>query len=163
MESNEQEHGSLLFEGDLTLQKFEMKGGWVYAELPLIPKNNSTPFGMMDVKGSIDNYQITKAKLMPLGGGKLFLPVKSEIRKQINKDVGDVVSVVLYGFKQIELTEKDILECLDDDELKVFNDYSSEKKRKTIHRILSANRPEETEILIKSLIDELKCMSKSKH
>lgn len=33
---------------------------------------------------------------MPMGNGKLFLPVKAGIRKQVKKQAGDIIHVVLF-------------------------------------------------------------------
>jgi len=59
------------------------------------------------VRGSIDGYEkIRKYRLMPSGGemesgkGHLFLAVKSEIRKKINKQAGDYVHIILYPDKE---------------------------------------------------------------
>lgn len=78
------------------LQKYPGKGGWTYAEIPGISQDKSAPFGWVRVRGSIDGYPIKQYRLMPMGNGKLFLPVKAEIRKIIGKKEGDYVAVVLY-------------------------------------------------------------------
>ena len=36
-----------------------------------------------EVRGRIDNYEISNANLMPVGDGTMFLAVNSEIRKQM--------------------------------------------------------------------------------
>ena len=41
-----------------------------------------TPFGMLKVKGKIDNYEFSNVHLMPIGNGHIGLAVKSEIRKK---------------------------------------------------------------------------------
>jgi hypothetical protein len=41
------------------------------------------------VRGTIDDFEIRKYHLMPMGNGKFFLPVKAEIRKKIKKEAGD--------------------------------------------------------------------------
>lgn len=51
-------------------------------------------FGL-SVKGIIDNVESKNYKLMPTGNGRLFLQVKTEIRKKIGKKEGDWVAVVL--------------------------------------------------------------------
>ena len=59
-------------------------------------QDKSKPFGWVKVKGTIDGVPFNKYHLMPMGNGKLFLPVKSEIRKKIKKVAGDSVHVILY-------------------------------------------------------------------
>lgn len=94
------------------LKKFPGKGGWTYTEIPEIKPSKHTPFGWVQVSGWIDDYKLDKIKLMPMGNGSLFLPVKAAIRKSIKKQEGDWVKVIL------ELDERDvdipqeIIDCL---------------------------------------------------
>jgi hypothetical protein len=71
------------------LEKYPGKDGWTYAEIPEVPQSRNSPFGWVKVKGSIDNHEFKNYHLMPMGNGKLFLPVKSDIRKKIGKKEGD--------------------------------------------------------------------------
>jgi hypothetical protein len=48
------------------------------------------------VKGSIDSVELKNYRLIPMGNGTLFLPVKAEIRKKINKKEGDFIHVILF-------------------------------------------------------------------
>lgn len=96
------------------LKKFEGKGGWTYTEIPQIAQEKNTPFGWVQVRGTIDGYPLRQYKLMPMGNGLLFLPVKAEIRKQIGKKAGDRVHVVLYlDDSPVEIPEEFLL-CLMD-------------------------------------------------
>jgi hypothetical protein len=79
------------------LEKFPGKGGWTYARIPEIPQDKNSPFGWVKVKGYIDGVEIKNYRLMPMGNGKLFLPVKAAIRKKIGKEAGDWVDIVLYA------------------------------------------------------------------
>ena len=81
--------------GEYLLKKFPGKGGWTYAEIPEIMQDPTKPFGWVTVSGSVDGYELDRYKLMPMGGGKLFLPLKAAIRKQIGKEAGDYVRIVL--------------------------------------------------------------------
>jgi len=78
------------------LEKFQGKGGWTFAQIPEILQNKNAPFGWVRVRGSIDGFEIKGYHLMPMGNGKLFLPVKAEIRKKIKKQAGDSVHVILF-------------------------------------------------------------------
>lgn len=84
----------ILVDKDYLLQKFEEKGGWTYAEIPevLMPK---TSFGMLKVRGKIDNYEFSDVRLLPLGNGNLFLAVNLQLRKKIKKQAGDTVHIIL--------------------------------------------------------------------
>lgn len=104
-----------LFDDTCMLQKYPGKGGWIYAELPTIAPSKSNIFGWVQVKGFIDSFELKQYKLMPLGNGNLFLPVKASTRKIINKTVGDVVKVILYlDNSTVELPE-DLKACLLDE------------------------------------------------
>lgn len=85
-----------LVDKEYLLQKFEVKGGWTYAQVPEILPNSNTPFGWVRVKGTIDGEPINAYHLMPMGNGNLFLPVKAAIRKKIKKQAGDTVHVILF-------------------------------------------------------------------
>ena len=95
------------------LKKYAGTGGWTYAEIPEVPPDKHAHFGWVRVRGWIDDYEIKQYHLMPMGNGRLFLPVKSEIRKKIGKQAGDQVHVVLYkDDSRLELPEE-IKECFD--------------------------------------------------
>ncbi len=97
------------------LEKIPGKGGWTYAAIPEINQNANNPFGWVKVKGSIDNYAIRNYKLMPMGNGKLFLPIKASIRKMIGKEAGDSVLITLYPDNDPITIPQDFLECLKDE------------------------------------------------
>jgi hypothetical protein len=93
------------------LEKFPGKGGWTYAAIPEVMSNKNKPFGWVKVKGSIDHYQFKNFTLMPMGNGRLFLPVKAEIRRQIGKKEGDWVRIVLFTDEAPLDTPEELLEC----------------------------------------------------
>ncbi len=107
------------------LKKFPGKGGWTYAEIPEILQNKNNPFGWVKVKGWIDDYQLKQYKLMPMGEGKLFLPVKAQIRKQIRKQAGDYVKVILFADEsKLEIPEE-IAECFANEPKETFETFLS--------------------------------------
>ena len=129
------------------LEKFQGKGGWTFARIPEIPQDKKAHFGWVKVRGTIDGYEIRKYHLMPMGNGKLFLPVKAEIRKKIKKDVGDYVHVILYPDNEpLEVPEEMVL-CLQDEPAawKFFNTLSESERNFYIEYIYSAKK-EETKI-----------------
>jgi Domain of unknown function (DUF1905) len=75
------------------LEKSPNKGGWTYVVWPDSVKFFGTG-GAVKVSGKIDGHPF-KSSFMAMGGGKHMLPVKTEIREAIAKDVGDAVTVVL--------------------------------------------------------------------
>ena len=54
-----------LVDKDYVLDKIE---SWTFVEIPEIPMPK-TPFGMLKVKGKIDNYEFSNVHLMPIGNG----------------------------------------------------------------------------------------------
>ncbi|NUN99000.1 MAG: DUF1905 domain-containing protein [Saprospiraceae bacterium] len=107
------------------LQKFPGKGGWVYAAIPEVLQNKNNPFGWVKVKGSIDGYEFRQYKLMPMGNGQLFLPVKAEIRKKIGKQEGDFVTVVLYADDSALEIPEDILACFENEPPAIYQRFIS--------------------------------------
>ena len=99
--------------GRYLLKKFPGKGGWTYAEIPEIAQNSGNPFGWVRVSGRIDSFQLKQYKLMPMGEGRLFLPVRAEVRKKINKVAGDWVHIILeVDASEYEVPEE-IIACLE--------------------------------------------------
>ncbi|PCJ22510.1 MAG: hypothetical protein COA97_13355 [Flavobacteriales bacterium] len=105
------------------LQKFPGKGGWTYAAIPEILQNKKVPFGWVRVKGNIDNYLLKQYKLMPMGNGRLFLPVKAGIRKKIGKQAGDYVNVTLYTDDSPLEIPKEIILCFENEPKFFYENY----------------------------------------
>lgn len=114
-----------LVSADYILQKFPGKGGWTYAEIPEVLQNKNNPFGWVRVRGSIDGYELKQYKLMPMGNGKLFLPVKAAIRKKIGKEAGDQVKVVLYADESPTEIPEDIMDCFNMESPEVLENFKA--------------------------------------
>lgn len=129
------------------LEKFQGKGGWTFARIPEIPQDKKAHFGWIKVRGTIDGYEIRKYHLMPMGNGKLFLPVKAEIRKKIKKEEGDKVHVILYPDNEPLEVPDEMLLCLQDQPaaLKFFNSLSESEQKYYIQWIYSSKK-EETKV-----------------
>jgi hypothetical protein len=97
------------------LHKFPGKGGWIYAVIDEIEPDKKAKFGWVQVSGTIDGYELKRYKLMPMGNGKLFLPVRAEIRKAIGKTEGDTIQVILYADSSPIEIPKEFLLCLEDE------------------------------------------------
>ena len=139
------------------LEKFPGKGGWTYVLLPEIPPAKRFPFGWMRVHGSIDEIKLENCKLMPFGKGQLFLPVKASLRKQLKKEAGDWVWIVLYEAEQTEGIPEVIFDCLKDAPLAFshFEQLPEWERRLHIDRIMDAKHPEEQIVRIVNLIEKL--------
>ncbi len=134
-------------EQKLQLEKFPGKGGWTYLVIEPITPSTKTKFGMVQVRGYIDDFELKRYKLMPMGNGKLFLPVRAEIRKKIAKQEGDWVDVVLFmDNSALEIPEEFLL-CLNDDPQAhaFFQTLSDSEKKYYLDWIASAKK-EETKV-----------------
>lgn len=129
------------------LEKFQGKGGWTYAIIPDILPDKHAPFGWVRVRGTIDDFEIKNYHLMPMGNGKLFLPVKAGIRKKIGKAEGDYVHVILYPDNlPVEIPDELRLCFLDEpNAYKIFLTYTDGEQKAFIDWIYSAKK-EETKI-----------------
>lgn len=146
-----------LVNGQYLMERFHGKGGWTYVVIPEVLQNKHTPFGWVRVKGSIDNFEIKNYRLMPMGGGRLFLPVKAEIRKKIGKQEGDWVNIVLFADNSPREIPEELLSCLMDDPIahQTFLSYSDGEQKAFINWIYSAKKEETKVERIAKTLDKL--------
>lgn len=137
----------LLINKKYKLEKQPGKGGWTYVVITEIPDVERGWFGLVRVSGTIDDFELKGYNLMPMGKGKLFLPVKAEIRKKIGKSEGDWVQLTLYADQQSMDIPTDLLLCLEDEPVAHHNflQYSETEKRQFIDWIFAA-KTEDTKI-----------------
>ena len=126
------------------LEKFPGKGGWTYAIIPEVLQDKHAYFGWVKVKGFIDDFELKNYRLMPMGNGMLFLPVRAEIRKKIGKKEGDWVHVKLFADNDALEIPKELMLCLEDEPqaLKNFLTYTESEQKAYIDWILSAKKEE---------------------
>lgn len=126
------------------LQKFPGKGGWTFVAIPEVLQDKTSPFGWVTVKGSIDDYAIKNYKLQPMGNGKLFLPVKAQIRKIIQKQAGDFVQVILYKEDAPIEIPSELKSCLLDEPnaYEKFTAYTQGQQKEFIDWIYAAKKVE---------------------
>ncbi|NND05313.1 MAG: DUF1905 domain-containing protein [Saprospiraceae bacterium] len=148
---------NLLHRKYYALEKFPGKGGWTYVSVPEIPPDPNAPFGWVSVSGQIDEILLEKIKLLPMGNGTLFLPVKAGLRKALNKKAGDQVSLKLYYDEGALPIPDDLEEVLADErELKAaFDQLPIAKKNDHIKRIVASKMQDTRVQRILALLKEL--------
>ena len=143
---------TLLTDKEYQLERFSGKGGWTYIALPEIPKDKDAPFGIVKVKGRIDDYEINAVTLMVFTG-VLIMAVKAEIRKAIGKEEGDYVHLTLYKDDSVFKIPDDFKERLLEEGLfEAFKTYKQWEQRMCVQWIFSAKKQETiNERIIKTL------------
>ncbi len=92
-----------------------------------------------------------------MGNGKLFLPVKSDIRRKIRKEAGDLVHVILYTDQEPLEIPTEMLECLkyEPTALEFFHSLPESEQNAYIKWIYSAKREETKVDRIAKTVDRL--------
>ena len=109
-----------------TILKFDKQGektGWTYIEVPADLAQKLKPGNKREfkVKGKLDNYEIKRLSVMPMGGGAFIMPINAGIRKGIGKRYGAMLKVQLEADNSEFIFNKDFMDCLDDEpKAKVF-------------------------------------------
>ncbi len=101
-----------LFDDNYCIQKMAGKGGWSYVVMPEIPQKTRAKFGWLQVRGMVDSYELKQYKLWTMKDGRLFLPLKADLRKKIKKNEGDWVHVKLFLDESVIEIPDEFLMCL---------------------------------------------------
>lgn len=125
----------------LLLKDTEKKGGWTYIFIPLegcsIPL---TRYGVRKVNGTLDDYVLKDFTMWTLKNKGHYLAVKADIRKQIGKEAGDSVQLVLVINEPQTVIPEDFLDCLREDPkvLAYFQKLPGKEKQTMTDWIFSA-------------------------
>lgn len=128
------------------LQKTEGKCSWTFVEMPEIPMGKKA-FGMMKVRGKIDDLEISNVHLMPMGNGYLGLPIKASIRKKIKKEAPNTVHVTLYECNDAFVIPQELCSCMEYEEgvLEKFESYTEGQQKAFVDWIYSTKN-EDTKV-----------------
>ncbi|MGV7105014.1 DUF1905 domain-containing protein [Flavobacterium sp. U410] len=139
------------------LEKFQGKGGWTFVRIPEIAPNKNSSFGWVRVTGTIDGCEIRNYNLQSMGNGLLFLPIKSAIRKKINKQEGDPVHIILYEDVNPIVIPEELILCMKEVEgvYEIFAAYSERKKITILNCIYSAKTDQTKVNRIAKTINEI--------
>jgi Domain of unknown function (DUF1905) len=133
------------------------KGAWTYHLRIPNSKNIEGKWGDIKVSGFIDSFKIEARNLAPIKGEDKMLSINGEIRKAINKEGGDIVTVTLYLLSNKEtITESQILETFKESNvLKAFEKLNEVEKNEILRGIISQKDEEKQIKLIIKHIDKL--------
>ena len=111
-----------------TLLQFNEQGektGWTYFVIPAkiatqLKANNKKSFR---VKGKLDDFEIEKVALMPMGEGNFIMAFNAGMRKGTGKRKGATIKVQLQEDKALILPPAELIACMEDEPeaLKHFN------------------------------------------
>ena len=126
------------------IEKIPGKGGWTYTVIKEITPDQRGKYGMVQVKGFIDDYELKAYNLMPMKNGSMFLPIRADIRKKLKKGEGDYVKVVLYADNDPLHIPPELLECLRDEPAahQAFYAFPEKEQKQYIDWIYSAKKEE---------------------
>jgi hypothetical protein len=102
------------------IQKFDKKGektGWSYIEISHSQAQKLKPGCKVSfrVRGLLDQHKIEKTAILPMGDGSFILPVNGSMRKAINKEAGDNLTVALEADERPLTLSADFIKCLKDE------------------------------------------------
>lgn len=111
-----------------TIEKYGEKAhqtGWTVIIIPakIASKINPGVKKFFRVKGKLDEYEISKTAIVPVGEGDFIMPLNATMRKGIRKQKNDTLKVQLEVDTSPILPPSDLIECMQDEPeaLKYYN------------------------------------------
>jgi hypothetical protein len=97
--------------------KMGEKSAWTYIQVPAKLATKLKPDCKVSfrVKGSFDDYTFEKVAMLPMGEGNFIIPLKAPVRKQLGKQEGNTIKVVLDLDERAVVLSPDLMRCLKDD------------------------------------------------
>lgn len=140
------------------LEKFPGKGGWTYAVIPEIKPDPHAWFGWISVRGTIEDIELPRCKLMPKGDGQLFLPVNAAMRKKLKKQAGDSVRIKLLNSDEPPVLPQEIIDCFDFEPPEVFKRFqqlTADEQHALLKPVFAAKQAETKAKRIREMMDSL--------
>jgi Domain of unknown function (DUF1905)/Bacteriocin-protection, YdeI or OmpD-Associated len=103
-----------------TILKFDSQGektGWTYITIPAKIAKQLNP-GIKKsyrVKGKLDDFEIEKTALIPMGEGDFIMAINAAMRKGVRKQKGATLKVVLEVDSSPILPPSELMECMADE------------------------------------------------
>jgi hypothetical protein len=133
-----------------TILKFEKQGektGWTYIEIPAELAQQLKPGNKKEfkVKGKLDNYNLVRVSILPMGDGNFILPINAAMRKAIGKRQGAMLTVQMQEDKSEFVFDADFIDCLADEPAanNFFNTLTGSHQR-YFSKWISSAKTEET-------------------
>jgi hypothetical protein len=146
-----------IIDDEFLLQKMSGKGGWTFAVVPVSPHIRRNGSLWIRVIGIIDGHEFKKMSLAPLKDGRFFIPFKAEVRKVLEKGVGDYVKIVLFEDLSAFVTPAEIIDCLKIEigAYEKFMQFKENHRFEFINWIYSAKKEETQAQRINIMIDKV--------
>ncbi len=104
------------------IQKFSSKGektGWTFIDIPddILAKLKRKDKKEFRIKGVIDDIKFERMATYPVGEGRYIIALNAELRKQLGKKEGAMVSLKIELDASEALQSQELIECLNEDKV----------------------------------------------
>lgn len=104
------------------IQKFTSKGektGWRYVDIPpdILTKLKLKNKKIFRIKGVIDDLKFERLACYPIGEGNFIIALDGQLRKELGKDEGAMVSIRFELDKAEALQSPELTACLEEDKV----------------------------------------------